>query len=168
MPNPGPFDHIITEARRWVGNWSFVDIEEVTWKRENGAAGLWWPPHRGNTRACITLGWDQNEDALWHEVFHSVAHNAPLMQHAPEWLEGWCCAFSEVMRQEFVDPPQLEPQGDFQRLYLWPCSLLVNRAMRGRVALRRLWLTCNRHAPGYRPGRFSELFGYDPKTGKTV
>lgn len=172
-----PFDHIIAEARTWVGNWDFVEIEEISWKAQNTFAGrafggLWWPPAGGIKNARITLMWPADMGYLWHEVFHSAAANAPLMRHDGSWGEGWCCAFSEVMRQEFSPFPvstcDPTPGNDLQRLYNWPCTLLVEHVERQADILRSFWLRCNEKARVYTPNEFSRRMGYDPKTGKTI
>jgi len=172
-----PFDHIITEARRWVGAWEFIEIEEISWRAQNtfqgrGFGGLWWPPHDTRKTAKISLMWPAGVDALWHEVFHSVAGNAPLMKHDGSWGEGWCCAFSEVLRQEFnpfpVDDRDPKPGDDLERLYNWPCTLLVQYASGNVGKLHKLWMDANANCWDYAPNEFSYMMGYDPKTGKRI
>ena len=162
-----PFQHIIDEARSWVGpSWKFVDIERVAWVRENGAGGLWYPPWLPKRKhAVIHLGWDQTIDGLWHEVFHSVAHNAPLIAAEPAWCEGWCCAFSENMRQEFATAPVFarDPVTDFERRYSFAATHLLCRAGRRVSGLRQLWLDWNAQpAELLRGERFSTFIGYNP------
>lgn len=174
-----PFEHIITEARRWVGpDWKFIEIEEISWRAKNAFedkvfGGLWWPPHGEIITARISLMWPAGVDALWHEVFHSVATNAPLIAHDGSWGEGWCCAFSEVMRQEFnrfpVKEREPQPGNDLERLYNWPCTLLVDGFVnRSAERLRQFWLECNDECWDFCPGEFSHMMRYDPKTGKNL
>lgn len=176
--NRNPFEHIVEAARYWVGpSWDFVEISEISWRDQNtfdgkGFGGLWWPPHGDVLTAKISLMWPAGVDALWHEVFHSVAARAPLMKHDGSWGEGWCCAFSEVMRRQFnpfpVDERDPQPGNDLERLYNWPCTLLVHHAKRDVGTLRRFWLACNQWCHSYQPGEFSWMMGYDPVTGKSV
>lgn len=163
---------VIAEARTWVGNWDFIEIESVAWVPDNAASGLWWPPHGPQTKAKITFGWDITADGLWHEVFHSVATKAPLIALEGAWGEGWCCAFSDVMRQKFAPVDvTVEPGPDpVLRLYGFPATLLTDRAGWSAARLKDLWLGWNLLAKSgtVEPKGFSRFMGYDPELGRYV
>lgn len=162
-----PVQTFIDTAKKWVRDWEFVEIEEICWRRDNGAGGLWYPPFKDRRGAKICLGWGEPQDGLWHEVFHSVAHNAPLMKTNGEWGEGWCCAFSEVYRREFTTVNlAVPPASDFEMLYQWPVYHLTRLVGYQRERLRDLWFEWN-SKPAL-PGDFSRFMGYDPKTGLTL
>jgi hypothetical protein len=162
-----PFHHIISEAKTWVGpSWEFVALDEIIWRLENGAGGLWYPPWRENTCARITLGWDQPIDGLWHEVFHSVAFRAPLIHRFPNWGEGWCCAFAELQSNKW-SPANIFgscPTTAFERLYSFPATHLLTRACHSRQQLKDIWFAWNRMTAG----DFSAYIGYDPDTGQRI
>lgn len=174
-------ESVIAEAKRWVGDWEFTPIRSVTWlpknelkngeKIPNGVyPALWWgsTTKSGKRRARITFNWDQDNRGLWHEVFHSAADQAPLLKVEPLWKEGWCCAFSEVMRQEFSPKNLRWPGTGHDRIYGWACASLVNYASGDATELRTLWLAYNALAAAgaLGPKTFSILIGYDPETGE--
>lgn len=166
--------NIIAEARTWVDGWDFIEIESIAWVPDNGAAGLWWPPWeaKGQTKARITLGWDQPAELLYHEVFHSVATKAPLIRVEPLWGEGWCSAFAAIVQNVYeADCPCVEPGPDNpHRLYGFATMVLARHVNRSLAALKSLWLDFNAQARAgvLPPKAFSQFVGYDPELGRYI
>lgn len=156
-----PFQHIIDEARTWVGpTWKFVEIGEIHWVSCRNRGGEWYGPECLNGAARIVCGWEDTIDLVWHEVFHSVFHNSPMKGYDPLWMEGWCNAFSEVHHRNFKTP--VYDESYHTRTYLIPCDSLLKQASFDASVLKIMWMAWNNPNYPQKPGAFSDFMGYAP------
>lgn len=158
---------IIEEAKTWCFGWDFEPIESVTIALDRESGGLWYPPFRGRP-AWISIGARNGLDLLYHEVFHSVAFNAPFCKRTQGWwTEGFCNAFSESVRRceyPFSPARDMDVTKRHHREYLGACSALMKRwGRRGPEKLRALWKWANVSNAGL--DDFNNHVGYDPRTG---
>lgn len=162
---------ILTEAKRYVNGWEFAELSSITWTPNFKSGALWYPPHN-EQQARIEVGWEQDSDVLWHEVFHSVFHNSPLKKTNGWWGEAFCNVFSEVSRQSFykssVDDSDKEKalSDEHWRRYIVPCVLILQHVGFDALRFFIFWRDIN-DAACFNPKPFSlsSFFKYDPETG---
>jgi len=175
---------IIDDARKFVGDWRFTEIERVTivpgvscpsgtiskdLKGFPSGAGLW--TQTGENTAEIKLSFTTPPGHLAHEIFHSVLHRSPLQEKAEVWCEGFCEAFAYLYVGGFEIPRrwELHPEvnTEYQLKYQLTAERILETAHWDLVQFRLLFEHLNEfiRKPVVSKGWLNRWAGFDPERG---
>jgi len=175
---------IIDDARTFVGDWRFMEIERIIVvpgvpcppgviprdiKGFPAGAGCWYAT--GEKTAEIKLSFTTPPGHLAHEIFHSVFHRSPLHEKAEVWGEAFCEAFAYLYVGGFDVPRRWaqrpEVNTEYQLKYELPAEKILEASHWDLLQFRLLFEHLNKfiREQGVSKGWLNHWAGFDPERG---